>query len=154
MSKSICAAHLYFAIKLTLGMPLMKVLKNRLKLSTSYWQSTAGKNYRSNSNLPHFGHENRRLQWSKMTKPADAGGHIRALAAEDKTYAGQTLRRTIMAPEEDEVFTTQEISNRHKLDKAARDLEWRQTIHIFGTRRCIHILKNTFKKECRPNVLT
>ena len=58
-----------------------------------------------------------------MTKPADAGGHIRALAAEDKTYAGQTLRRTIMAPEEDEVFTTQEISNRHKLDKAARDLE-------------------------------
>jgi hypothetical protein len=58
-----------------------------------------------------------------MTEPADAGGHIRALAAEDKTYAGLTLRRTIMAPEEDEVFTTQEISNRHKLDKAARDLE-------------------------------
>ena len=31
-----------------------------------------------------------------------------------------------MAPEEDEVSTTQEIANRHKLDKAARDLEWRQ----------------------------
>ena len=58
-----------------------------------------------------------------MTEPADAGGHIRALAAEDKTY-GETLRRTIMAPEEsDEVSTTQEIANRHKLDKAARDLE-------------------------------
>ena len=119
MSKSICA-HLYFAIKLTLGMPLMKVLKNRLKLSTSYWQST-GKNYRNNSNLPHFGH-NRRLQLSKMTEPADAGGHIRALAAEDKTY-GETLRRTIMAPEEDEVSTTREIANQHKPDKAARDLE-------------------------------
>ena len=101
MSKSICA-HLYFAIRLTLGMPLMKVLKNRLKLSTSDWQST-GENYRNNSNLPHFGHENRRLHLSnKMTEPADAGGHIRALAAEDKTY-GETLRRTIMAPEEDEV---------------------------------------------------
>jgi hypothetical protein len=57
-----------------------------------------------------------------MTEPANAGRHIRALAAEDKTY-GQTLRRTIMAPEEDEVSTTQEIANRHKLDKAARDLE-------------------------------
>ena len=57
-----------------------------------------------------------------MTEPADAGGHIRALAAEDKTY-GETLRRTIMALEEDEVSTTQEIANRHKLDKAARDLE-------------------------------
>ena len=55
-------------------------------------------------------------------EPADAGGHIRALAAEDKTY-GETLRRTIMAPEEDEVSTTQEIANRHKPDKAARDLE-------------------------------
>ena len=61
-----------------------------------------------------------------MTEPADAGGHIRALAAEDKTY-GETLRRTIMAPEEDEVSTTQEIANRHKPDKAARDLEWRQS---------------------------
>ena len=122
MSKSICA-HLYFAIRLTLGMPLMKVLKNRLKLSTSDWQST-GENYRNNSNLPHFGHENRRLQLSKMTEPepVDAGGHIRALAAEDKTY-GETLRRTIMASEEDEVSTTQEIANRHKPDKAARDLE-------------------------------
>ena len=87
MSKSICA-HLYFAIKLTLGMPLMKVLKNRLKLFTSYWQST-GKNYRNNSNPPHSGHENRRLQLSKMAEPTDAGGHIRALAAEDKTY-GET----------------------------------------------------------------
>ena len=45
-----------------------------------------------------------------MTEPADAGGHIRALAAEDKTY-GETLRRTIMAPEEDEVSTTQEIAD-------------------------------------------
>ena len=83
MSKSIFA-RLYIAIKLTLGMPLMKVLKNRLKLSTSYWQST-GKNYRNNSNLPHFGH-NRRLQLSKMTEPepVDAGGHIRALAAKTK----------------------------------------------------------------------
>ena len=121
MSKSSCA-HLYFAIKLTLGMPLMKVLKNRLKLSTSYWQSI-GKNYRNDSNLSHFGHENRRLQLlSKMTEPADAGGHIRALAAEDKMH-GETLRRTIMAPEEDEVSTTREIANRHKPDKAARDLE-------------------------------
>ena len=110
MSRSICA-HLYFAIKLTLGMPLMKVLKNRLKLFTSYWQST-GKNYRNNSNPPHSGHENRRLQLSKMAEPTDAGGHIRALAAEDKTY-GETLRRTIMALEEDEVSTTQEIGNRH-----------------------------------------
>ena len=57
-----------------------------------------------------------------MTEPANAGRHIRALAAEDKTY-GQTLRRTIMAPEEDEASTTQEIANRHKPDKAARDLE-------------------------------
>ena len=67
---------------------------------------------------------NRRLQLSKMTEPepVDAGGHIRALAAEDKTY-GETLRRTIMASEEDEVSTTQEIANRHKPDKAARDLE-------------------------------
>ena len=32
-----------------------------------------------------------------------------------------------MAPEEDEASTTQEIANRHKLDKAARDLEWRQS---------------------------
>ena len=61
----------------------MKVLKNRLKLSTSDWQST-GENYRNNSNLPHFGHENRRLQLSKMAEPTDAGGHIRALAAKTK----------------------------------------------------------------------
>ena len=121
MSKSICA-HLYFAIKLTLGMPLMKVLKNRLKLSTSYWQST-GKPIEI-TRIYHTLGTNRRLQLSKMTEPepVDAGGHIRALAAEDKMH-GETLRRTIMVPEEDEVSTTQEIANRHKLDKAARDLE-------------------------------
>ena len=61
----------------------MKVLKNRLKISTSYWQST-GKNYRNNSNPPPSGHENRRLQLSKMAEPTDAGGHIRALAAKTK----------------------------------------------------------------------
>ena len=40
-----------------------------------------------------------------------------------KTKRMEKLRRTIMAPKEDEVSTTQEIANRHKLDKAARDLE-------------------------------
>ena len=121
MSKSICA-HLYFAIKLTLGMPLMKVLKNRLKLSTSDWQST-GENYRNNSNLPHFGHESSTaVIKNDRTRTSRCRGTYPGACREDKTH-GETLWRTIMAPEEDEVSSTQERANRHKPDKAARDLE-------------------------------
>ena len=57
-----------------------------------------------------------------MTEPADAGGHTRASAAEDKTYRG-ALRRTIMMPETDKVLTTHARTERHKEDTAARKLE-------------------------------
>ena len=57
-----------------------------------------------------------------MTEPADAGGRIRASAAEDKTYRS-AVRRTIMMPERDEVSTTHARAERYEGDKAARKLE-------------------------------
>ena len=57
-----------------------------------------------------------------MTESADAGDHVRASAAEDKTYRN-ALRQAVMLPEKDEVSTTHARAERHRGDKAARKLE-------------------------------
>ena len=53
-----------------------------------------------------------------MTESADAGDHVRASAAEDKTYRN-ALRQAVMLPEKDEVSTTHARAERHKVLRIA-----------------------------------
>ena len=53
-----------------------------------------------------------------MTESADAGDHVRASAAEDKSYRN-ALRQAVMLPEKDEVSTTHARAERHKVLRIA-----------------------------------